>query len=299
MRATNLTELVWNDEIEGLLRMCGEEESFIGGMASDYERFCALSRSVHLLQGHPFLHHLSCFLREVLEIPLFLSIEDAEVIWRLGADRLLERSLSKEDWQTFAVRQQEKFTLPTPRSFDISRFFKGNHLLNTKATSWDAWRIELQALCQDAFEKGFSGMTLVLPKDFSFVSPDPYHVGLSLQKKKKENADDAFLLAQLMRFLSEKCLQRDQILLLRVECDPLQAVKLVSYTEDRVGLPSLIWNVTPLVDPEPLLRWNAVKHQNVVGCALCRRDYECDDQWNEALQGYAERYPIGRLQVIE
>ncbi|MBQ8440549.1 MAG: hypothetical protein IJX19_07805 [Clostridia bacterium] len=299
MRATNLTELIWDGEIAGLLRMCGEDEIFVGNESSDYQRFLAICRSAHLLQGHPFLHRLSCFLREVLKISLFLSIENAEVIWRLGACRLLERAVSREDWKDFSAKPQEEVALPMPFSLDAGRFFKGNDLLNTNAISWDAWKVELQTFCHDAFEKGSAGVLLVLPKDFCFVSPNPYRIGLSLQKEVNNQSDESILPAQLVRFLAEACLKKKKSLLLRVEGDPSQAVKQLSYTETKVGLPSLIWNVVPQADPEPLLQWSAVEHQTFVGCALFRQDYENDFQWNQALRGYAKRYPIGRLQVVE
>ncbi len=292
---TNLTELFWNAETEGLLRMCGETENAICHTASDYERFAAVCRSAELLQGHSFLHRLSCFLREVLDVSHTISLENAERIWQMSAERLLEKELSLSDWQTFSAAEAEESTLREPELLELSGCFDGNRLMQSKTASWEDWRREMEGLCRDAFEQGVCGVYLVLPKAFCFSAPDPYHVTLALQRKTPTSTDQSVLFSQLFRFLAGECEKREVTLILRAQGDPAQVFELLSYAEARVGLPPLIWNLLPTVDPAPLLSLTAAPHKHLVRCALSRGDYPTQAEWHKALLSSARKYPSGML----
>ncbi|MBE6628512.1 MAG: hypothetical protein E7629_06255 [Ruminococcaceae bacterium] len=298
VRITNITELVWGRDLEALLRMCGEKECFIDDSASDYQRFCSLCRSAHLLPGNRLAYRASKILETLLEHPVDLCEENAESLWIESAERLLVTNVSPTYGDRFSALEADEKCLDICPRCALSDFWNGNSFLNTSRSAWEPWRDEMEARWEDAFQKELFGVSLTLPRGFVFQSPNPYAVDTALRKRESE-ADRNLLLAQVFRFLSEKCFKSKKILLCRVECDAKEAVRLLSYAEAKVGLSRLILCLVPSCDHPTLTSFCGVPHLNAVECALQRCDYPTDADFLAALRRCADLYPLGNLMILE
>ena len=298
MRITNITELVWGRDLEALLRMCGEKERFIDDSASDYQRFCSLCRSAHLLPGNRIVHRTSKILETLLEHPVDLCEENAESLWIESAERLLANHIPPMHGDRFSASEADGECLDVCPRCALSDFWDGNSFLNTSRSAWEPWRDEMEARWEEAFQTELFGVSLTIPRGFVFQSPNPYAVGTALRKRESEE-DRNLLLAQAFRFLSEKCTKRERALLCRVECDEGEAIRLFSYAEAKVGLSRLILCLAPSCDHPTLTSFCGVPHSNAVECALQRRDYPTDADFLAALRQCADLYPLGKLMILE
>ena len=294
MRFANVTELIWSDELEALLRMCGEEERLIGVAASDYDRFFALCRSAHLLRGNLLIHRISSFLASILNRPVSLSEKTAEEIWKDSAEYFLFANVSRSLWEDFNAESTAEKELDICPRLSISNFFDGDLFLSTSQKSWEAWRDEMRDICDKSLGNACSGVMLLLPKAFVFSSPHPYQIGRILQSPKREEEDQNLMIAQLFRFLSEDCSERKLSLLCRVECDPREAVKLFAYAEEQVGLLRLIWSLAVSQSLDALIAFSGKPHQNSVEAALPSSEVSAS-----RLHAFSEGYPLGKLMILE
>lgn len=301
LRFTNITELIRSDGLESLLRMCGEKELCITSTASDYQFFSALCRSAPMLRGNPLVCRINRFLTVILQEPVSLSEDAAEYLWRESAAFFLEADGESvlRAWEIADSEDGEEKELDVCPRCSLSDFFDGNCLFYTSQRSWEAWRDEMKNTCEKAFEEDFEGVCVTLPKDFVFRSPHPYGVELLLRRKNEQDDARDLLLSQLFRFLSEECFQHGKTILCRVECRGSEAVRLFSYAESRVGLPTLTWSLSPSRDFSDLIAFSGACHQNPIASALQRSDYDTAMEFHAALREYAAVYPLGKLQILE
>lgn len=297
MRETNVTEWIWSEELKELLSLCGESEKAIGANASDYDRFEAFFRCFPMLIGNRTAQGIAWHLEHTLGIREPISVQDYHRIWHLGADALLEHPTPKPNWKEpipttpvdVAALASVLSSAPTylaEASGDASR------LTETDSTSFASWQSEIKTFMQG--QKGHVFFTL--PSSYRFCAPDPYHVREALQNREK---GEDLLLSQLMRDLAIGCQEGDQTLVLRVESDAREAVKLLEYTEARVGLPSLVLQPICLADVHFFRSLIAKSQGKTRRFAVCPADFATTEDFHFFLSQYAARYPIGALCVVK
>lgn len=95
-RYSNITEL-WlaADHYKWrAMRLCGVDEKFITGDASDWEKFHAYASVMPKLIGNPLYHWTHLELARYFDWHGTLSAATAEEVWRMSAERLAEDSMS-------------------------------------------------------------------------------------------------------------------------------------------------------------------------------------------------------------
>ena len=304
MERTNLTELIWDERMTSLLRLCGESERYLGEQASDYERFFALCRALPLLKGHPLPLRIAAFLKNKLSISTPLKPENVEKIWKKSAKALLEdpvlQNLQKPNLFERKSGDDAVFLKDLflgGAELARSRVIRANRFCNTRLTSCDAWQEEIKKHCLAAAKTGFFATALELPKGYTFRSPHPYRIDAILQKKKRTTQDQTLLLSQLARYLAEECISYNQAFLVRIEGDSAEAIKLFFYLKETVGLPFLLWNLPPQGDFDRLIDFSAQLHKRPVICVLNKKDFPEPQSRRAFLRDLATRYPFGRLRV--
>ena len=290
----NITEMLWSDELQGLLRICGAQEREIGDVASDYEKLCALARSMPLLKGHPITARVTAILRDCFAITKPLSADTCEEIWRVSGEALLQNPISQ-----ITLATDGDVSLPTAEDlfqrFKQSSAFSALLFARTRAKSLDVWMREIESMLYDAVRSGCKMLFFGLPEAFEDRKPSIYHVNMTLHRGVQGKGDLDLLYAQLVRILAQVCQKYELALLLRVECHPDEVINLLSRVEREVGLPHIIWS-TPRTDTrDELLHFSAKSHENSVFAAVFRADYQTDDDFIKALAEWARVYPIGQL----
>ena len=295
MKETNVTEWIYTEKLKTLLSMCGEPEEQIGENASDYSFFEAFCRSFELLTGNKTAQQIAWHLEHTLGVSLPISSHNCHRLWQLCADRLLEDAPQRPNWKEDFSFQTDEETLEKYTSvlqvYSVTKELDALGLLLPHTTSLDIWQREIKT-----FLIGQEGPILfTLPKTYRFLAPDPYHVESALK-----NGGEAqnLLLSQLMRILSEECSRKDLCLILRIECDTKEAVRLLEYTEVRVGLPELILSAKSLEDIALLCPLVAKGSKKKRRFAVCPADFYTTDCYYRFLTSYAACYPIGMLGQI-
>ena len=291
----NLTEILWSDELQRCLWLCGATEREIGEDASDYERFGVLARMMPMLKGHPVSARVASLLRTCFSIETPLSSDTCEEIWRTSAEKLLREPMREIPPET-VVGKVESFTeADLSQKLSLSSAFSALLFARTRAKSFEVWMREIESVVYDALRSGCKALFFGLPEAFCDVKPSLYHVNMTLHRGVKEKADLDLLYAQLMRCLSQVCQEQDLTLILRIETASEHIRTLLDRVEREVGLPTLIWS-TPREDVrEELLNFSAKHHKNPIFAAIQRSDYTVSEAFSQALPVWAKSYPIGRL----
>lgn len=288
MIATNITELIWNNEIGGLLRLCGAEEREIGRLASDYERFRSVCRAVPLLWGHPFPTAMASFLKDRFDVDLPLSPQNCDAIWRMAAEKLMFHPAEIGEGLCWNGVRAEPFQLPPLVLKEKVALFYGNSLTLTDADSWQTWQAQMRDTLND-FWKRFQGDVLFdLSKDACKCSPTLYHVERALRCDR----DPALLCAQTFRFLSEACQRQGKTIYLYAE-DGEESVTFLKQIERSVGLPKLIRVTRSGELCKEFLRFGAEIHPYPMRYATEL------GATNEKLLSLATCYPLGRLLILK
>lgn len=296
--AQNITELIWNEELCGLLRLCGAEEREIGATASDYEKFRATCHAIRLLAGHSLPMRLAAILSRYFRIETPISANTCDEIWKKTADMLLYHPISQEEIAVASVFDREQPSPVLQNRLSLSAAFPATLFVRTRSESVDAWMREIESVLRDANLRGCQTLFFGLPAVYSDRKPDLYHVDLVLHQPKKVKTDLDLLYAQMMRSVSQICQRLGIKLLFRAECEAEDAVTLLSRVEREVGLPPVIWT-TPREDTRnALIEWSKARHENEVIAALTQSDYADDAALLEATAQWACRYPVGRLQLL-
>lgn len=296
----NITEILWSDELCGILRLCGTEEKMIDASASDYDKFRAIAAAMPLLNGHPMQKKITDLLSDRFGIAVPLTLDNFETVWRISADALLmgESSDTGSLLQTeAAVSNTNPLTLR--RTVTLSSAFSTLFLTRTAAKSFDTWMREIEGVLYDAAQKCYKRIFFGLPAAYTDRKPSVYHVDMTLRKGIKEKADYDLLYAQMVRCLSQFSQKYTRVLVLRIDCAPSEVISLLTRVEKEVGLPPLIWTTTREDVREEMIRFSANPHRNSVTAALLRRDYASETAFSAAIADWATRYPVGRLMGIE
>lgn len=298
---TNPTELIGRDELQALLGLCQTAGAERLDDASDYELFRALCSARPYLLGHSFPLRAEYLLKTCFGISATLSADACDTIWRTCVEQLRESKVTLWDCICKSLRDEPIRCLLAPLALSeelplqAEPVLDGTFLCRTVTSSWKAWEAEMQAVLDGFGRRGCSSVFYRLPKDYTDVAPNPYSVEQVLTPKTK---NEHLLLAQGFRFLSEACAKRGWTLLLRVECNPEDALALLKRTERTVGIPTLVWTTSRTDVRDTLLDFTAQSHSSTVRCGLFLADHPSDLELDLALSTLAARYPLGRLAVL-
>ena len=296
----NITEILWSDELCGVLRLCGTEEKMLGDTASDYEKFRAIASAMPLLNGHPMQERVTSLLASRLGIEVPLTLDNCETVWKLSAEALLTGEIPRAAVLSGAETAQIDSKRPViRRNITLSSALSTLFLTRTAAKSFDTWMREIESVLYDAAQNRYKRVFFGLPAAYTDRKPSVYHVDMTLHKGIKEKADCDLLYAQLMRCLSQFSQKYTRVLVLRIDCAPSEALSLLERVEKEVGLPPLIWTTSREDVREEMIKFSAKPHENSVTAALLRRDYPSDSAFSAAVLDWATRYPVGRLMGIE
>jgi len=317
-RITNITEL-WlyeNPKIWELMRVCGVDERFITGNASDFEKFRELCRVMPMLIGNP--QYIACHveLQRFFDCNLTINSDNCETIWKETSDKLSKHRLGAVDY----VKMSSATTIfvacaPTDSlspyevigargELSILPVFSPDKCFNAnqkgiaqyfseigKITSVDicdydsfcrAYRILMDRFdavgCRTAYHK--------MSADHSFIKPDMHQADLILKKALSGTGADitrdelSLWKTQLMRFFGAEYLKRNWVM--QIECPSGNN----SETEAVLGYMSSS-NVLPKT---VLCSNNVIDHASVAGICknLCRIDQNRSVTVVQGIGGMAE-----------
>ncbi len=297
-RVTNPAELLWSAEWERLHILCHEKTSDHAGPPSDFEAFASIAARLSEMDGHPMQKDTDALWAAYFPDLPPLRGERAVELWR-EACRHLEMA---PDVAAFLPAAPWNCKLPTVEPMELPQgarpMLDGDLLLETTAQDVHEWHARISEAVTANANAGCRQVFMTLPRAFSFVPPDVYHVSKALQAKKRTAAEEACLVAQLLRELSAACREKDLILLLTVACRGEEAVALLRHTEAQVGLPHICWMCRDPLSWNPLLELQAEPHEKPMDMALFCADLVTDGEMREALRRTAARLPIDRLQLV-
>lgn len=288
----NLTQLLWNDETEKLLFLCGMEDE-IGEDRSDYERFTALCRAIPLLKGNRAPTRWRELLWGACQISFPLSEENAPKIWENAANRFFDGEIFPVPVNP-TVGNPPLTDFPKPvneRSVRVPSFFFRDNF------NVEDWQKELHAWVKSQKENAL--IVLTLPESYRMTRPDLYHVSLALDKRIRTPIDTNLLLTQAFRELCGCLAGTDARLLLRAECPMAEAVALVSYGKSKVGLPSVMLNFRDrgaiLSAPDTMYE---AKICRSVRLAVCAEDFSGGADLRAVVTSLCTVYPFGRIILL-
>ncbi|MBQ9806705.1 MAG: hypothetical protein IJW49_09405 [Clostridia bacterium] len=293
-RISNVCELLWSDEVCGLLRLCGAEEHKIGEVASDYERFSALCKALPMLKRHPIKQAVT----DLLKTHFAVSEQPCDITWHTVAQALEERESAPTD---FLPREPVSCLLSTialpPLPSHISPMLDAEALLHASTNALETWREELRQTLLRFVRAGCHTVRFLLPASYTFTAPTVYHVQEALGMKKRTLETEHLLRSQLFRELCTICRDMSVRLLLHLSCAGEEAVALLRYAEECVGLPHLYWSADGRAN-DVLLRFQMQAHEAPVYWVLRLSDVPSDVELETVLACVAARYPITRLRFV-
>lgn len=297
---TNVTELIWQEDLLRVLRLCGVAEREIGKDASDFEKWSALCRSLPLLRGHWLPEYLAFVLRSCFSIDVPVSPETTALLWHEVADALrrepmtLLQALQKQNGgEELPILTATPFLEAPPTG--ATPVWDLNALLQTSAASWEHWRAEIAAGCRAFAKRGGRLLSLRLPAVDTFVAPNPYAVTTILKKKARTASDNFLLLSQILRELSLCPEAGEWRLVLSVEGQVAPLLALLSYVASCGVLPSLAVCTTPSADLRPLLSFASEVDAPPIRFGFSVADHPTPRALEQAMSDLARQYPLGRL----
>lgn len=283
---SNLWELFCSSDVLDAMRLGGADEKYVGGDASDYEKFHELCRIMPTLAGNGIYALAHTLLRSLFNCDLAINLTNCEEIWSISADRFFANELTLSDLYgdrggTVCINVDmlddpsgiRRITL-REGNLEIIPVFCPNSLfeINTKGFKASISALEelagksvsdLSGLC-DALSARIdtfcslgcrfaSHLDVSIPR---FVKPDPYHAEQALKKaiagKGYELDEDEILLlkAQLCRMLSSEYKKRDMVL--QISCNGTPSEQLLTYLSHSGSLGKTVIYTDTDSDPSQL-----------------------------------------------
>ena len=291
---SNPIELFWSEELLSLLRLCGEREESIGARASDYDRFCALCRSLPLLEGHPMRAWIASVLNKYFCIQELPSEEAAAEAWKNLCESLLQTPIAPSDLVSGAWLC-DSLCVPDGLPKEIEPVLHANLLLTLNVASATAWSEEIGKVASHFAMRGCRKIVLQIPDDFVFVTPSRYHADRALTSRKRDRGVEHLLICQLARELCITAQENDFLLVFVCRNHSAELAHLLEYAEQSVGLPRICWSVRDAKEAQMLLDFSARAHENAIFASIPFESVMTEAELLEALRAYQMRYPIGRL----
>lgn len=296
---TNPAEVLRCNEIYGLLRLCGIEASENGAAASDWELFRSVGRALPLLLGHPMRARILQLLGNCFGLREALCEENCESLWRAAVDYAEEHPIRIEDLLPKARTAwlSDALTLPKTLPASIRPALLANLLLAADALPFADWCARIRATVEEYRARGGELVVLRLPREFAFVSPDPYHVGVALREKKGSATSGHLLLSQLMREVCSIARELGMKLLIESACDG-SACELLAYASKSVGLPQTFVTASDAATRDRLIDCMKDEACPEIYLAVHLKDLPSMGERTEAWKRIAARYPSGRICVV-
>ncbi len=297
---SNVAQILIDEDVLDVLRLCGASYAAISSDAADYERFCALAECLPLLIGHPLKARIRILLKELFRITEELTPQTKDRIWLECADQLLQRDVTRQDAKAYATKEplfSDAFYELDTLSYLCPPILTEAILSKAEGRNWNEWCLSAIE-CLDPYDQAAeNGILLSVPKEYAFKKPDLYHVDLYLSKQKQATLEYLWL-TQRLRFLCEQCKARGWTLILQIAAKEAEAVALLSYLEEAVGLPRLIWLADTWETRAAI--WNFQKKRYLEGMyfAIRQIDPVSPQSTLQILSEIAKQYPIGRLKIL-
>ncbi len=282
------------ERYDRLLRAAGAPEPAITGGASDYDRFLALAAALPLCAGHPLAAEVQAHLECACGLGRPLCPHTANLWWAAWVERygygvpmtLLPLPAVEGPCPHCPPTSPRHCTdvelYPLPAGAVLGRF--DSSLLTLE--QWTACLVNILTPAGDRVP------TLMLPVDYMFVRPNPYHVGQDLQAAVSGDLPVTSrnrLLTQALRIWGEALHARAATLYLRGG-SPDAVLALLHYLYGTNRLPPLVWFPDDPADAGAISGlWPTVG----TGLVLPVEDPAF------ALAAYASVAPIGRATIIE
>ena len=164
-----------NPDLSRLLRACGADEAIISGKASDYDRFLALAEALPLCQGHAVAEQVNRLLRDATGIEVPLCPHTARAIWLAWVEIHWYGRLEGEVHLPAVCPCCQP---PEPTYLDETQVALLPDPLTIHGDQLGLWTRSWECILSEAM--GYP--LLILPRDYAFRRPDPYHAGEVIRK---------------------------------------------------------------------------------------------------------------------
>lgn len=296
---SNPAELLRGEELYGLLRLCGIEEAENGAAASDWELFRSVGRALPMLAGHPMRARILQLLGDRFGIAEVLCEENCERLWRAAVTFAEKHPFRMEDVLPRERTAWLSGTLALPDGLPdaVSPVLCADFFLHTDTVSLTDWSAWIRRTAEEYRAHGGEMILLRLSREFSFIAPDPHHVGLALREKRRSAQSNHLLTAQLVREVCVICRENGMRLLIESACDGAICA-LLEYVKKSVGFPKLFATASDALTRDRLIECMKDASYSDVRLAVRLEDLPTKQERAAAWESIAARYPVGRLCVI-
>ncbi len=276
-----------------LLRACGADEACVTGAASDYDRFFALASALPLCEGHPLRESIQAKLEAATGIRAPLCPHTARIFWDAWVETHwygrvpVPQSLSGTcplcpPAKPTVLRMGDLTSLPDPAE--------------VKASDLTAWS---QAL-ENRLPTDRTPAVFILPTDYAFTRPNPYHANLAVRKAADGEAltrqERDLLITQALRVWGLASVEKEPDTappLLLLGCSSEAVIALLAYLEASKALPEIVWFPD---DPAHAGAISGLYPQVGTGYAMPERESAHVTESRKA--AYAQVAPIGRAILL-
>ena len=298
---SNLTECLDGEMLARVLHFTKGKD---GMPTSAYERFRALAELSDELYLHPILDELSFLLCEGLGITETLTPTSCDRIWRKSAELLLEEADTAEKCLTLPSRRPRSWQKDeAPFSGDLSRQIlpsspELSSLAKARVCSRSAWEKEIADALEALRKQEREHFLFTVPKDYTFVRPDPYHVDLALAERDRKGDLLDLLLSQCLRqlFLLSATHGITPVLYVQGRADAI--LDGLSFLGRSIALPRLFIAAKSTEELIGAIERVAKERIPNVGFAIRPADHQTDADLKQAIHSAARHYPFGRLCFI-
>lgn len=301
---TNISELIYDDALDRLLRLCGREVYHDPLRASDYDRFYCYCCATSLLQKNSITDRIQTLLKTCFDIDENCSEESCDQIWnavnahltahpmnvfdcirKSTPDTLIQLKISYKDMMSL-----ERF----PKSF--IPILDANTMLSCDFQSFQQLEIMIDRAFDQLLHFGGSAIFISISHQFLEDIPSLYHFEQAVCSDKKK---EGIILTQLLRQLSLKCQMRSFNLYLHIlpSAAPFAAA-LIERIYKAVGLPKTIWFTKTVECNESMIALQANLPIETLRCAFEPSLYPSYEELCLAFFSLLSRYPYGKIQLI-
>ena len=219
-----------------LLRACGTDEACISGGASDYDKFLALAAALPLCEGHPLRDDVNATLTAATGLSSPLCPHTARAHWEAWVQAYWYGSVN----DTPILPTECSLCLPAKNTvWRTESITPLPDPLKVRSEDLRAWSAELETALPPC---GIA--SVILPENYVFVRPDPYHAALAVGKTAQgellTDSEGHLLVTQALRVWGLASVRLGTTLLLRGGT-PSAVRFLLAYMDTSRALPEVVW----------------------------------------------------------
>lgn len=296
--APNLTVLWWDAEKQSMLNLYASTVGTGERITSDFERFRALCRLMPQLKGNAVRHHCEDFLARHFGWNRSIDEQSCGEIWHSTAESLLTspRSVADIIGEGRRCMLSSESLLEGWNSQRIPVMLNASGLPTLNVRDWNEWLILANERIERFAEARCDRVYLKIPRGYTFEEPNLYRVGEVLLTKRRSMSEQSLLITQTLRYLCERCTEREWILYLCVESSAEESIRLLEYLARAVGLPAVRWMTSHSDTRDTLLSFGfAETRKNSFLPLICLSDHPSDGELERTVAEYAARFPVGLL----